>query len=224
VPIWSVQSGLGAGASDTIKITNDVTSTGTHYITFVNGSGGFLDLKTAATTSMYFTPSTGNVGVGKAVTIGTGTIAVQRSKLDIWGTGAIQFHQSWFNGGGVLDLLFQSSTWKFGSSSNEAMQFGANQPLTIIGGASNNFIGINTSSPAAWLDVNGSAFIRGVTTVTNVTTSSNTTTGALQVKGGLGVGGNIYTSQRVGFVSTSNVSRVYQYYNAATDSLDTVFE
>jgi hypothetical protein len=77
--------------------------------------------------------------------------------------------------------------------------------------------------PAFTLDVAGATRISGVTTVTNVTTSSNTTTGALQVRGGVGIGGNIYTSARVGFVNNSNVSRVYQYYNAATDSLDTVF-
>lgn len=223
-PIWSVQSGLGAGSADTIKVTNDVASTTTHYLSFVSTSSGYQSLKTAATTGMYYTPSTGNLGIGTAATIGTSTIAVQRSKLDIWGSGVIQFHQSWFNGGGVLDLLYQSSTWKFGSSSNEAMQFGANSPLTIAAGATNNYIGINTASPAAWLDVNGAAFLRGVSTVTNVTTSSNTTTGALQVRGGVGVGGNIYTSQRVGYVNTSNVSRVYTYYNAAQDSLDTVFE
>jgi hypothetical protein len=57
-----------------------------------------------------------------------------------------------------------------------------------------------------------------------VTTASvSTTTGALQVAGGVGVGGNIYTAGRVGYVNTSNVSVVYQYYNPVTNSIDTVF-
>jgi hypothetical protein len=60
-------------------------------------------------------------------------------------------------------------------------------------------------------------------TVPATTTATNTTTGALLVSGGLGVGGNIYTAGRVGFVNTSNVSAVYQVYNATTNSLDTIF-
>jgi hypothetical protein len=59
--------------------------------------------------------------------------------------------------------------------------------------------------------------------VNNTTTSINTTTGALQVRGGVGIGGNLYIGNRVGFVNTSNVSAVYQYYNPVTNSLDTVF-
>ena len=60
-------------------------------------------------------------------------------------------------------------------------------------------------------------------TLAGTTTSINTTTGALQVRGGVGVGGSIYAGNRIGFVNTSNVSVVYQYYNALTNSLDTVF-
>jgi hypothetical protein len=67
-------------------------------------------------------------------------------------------------------------------------------------------------------------FKTGSVILENTTASISTNTGALIVAGGVGVGGNIYTSARIGFVNTSNVSRVYQYYNAATDSLDTVFE
>lgn len=59
--------------------------------------------------------------------------------------------------------------------------------------------------------------------INNTTTSTNTTTGALQVRGGAGIGGNLYIGNRVGFVNTSNVSAVYQYYNPVTNSLDTVF-
>jgi hypothetical protein len=59
--------------------------------------------------------------------------------------------------------------------------------------------------------------------INNTTTSINTTTGALQVRGGAGIGGNLYVGNRVGFVNTSNVSTVYQYYNPTTNSLDTVF-
>jgi hypothetical protein len=69
---------------------------------------------------------------------------------------------------------------------------------------------------------------RGATTtnaisITNTTSSVSTTTGALKISGGIGVGGSIYVGNRVGFVGTTRASVVYQYYNAATNSLDTVF-
>ena len=60
-------------------------------------------------------------------------------------------------------------------------------------------------------------------TLASTTVATNTTTGALQVKGGVGIGGSVYVGNRVGFVNASNTSTVYQYYNVATNSLDTVF-
>jgi hypothetical protein len=73
------------------------------------------------------------------------------------------------------------------------------------------------------LHVAGTARITGITTLTTATTAVSTTTGALQVAGGIGVGDSIYVKNRVGFVNTSNVSAVYQVFNAVTNSLDTVF-
>jgi len=43
------------------------------------------------------------------------------------------------------------------------------------------------------------------------------------VKGGIGVADSVYVGNRVGWVSTSNVSAVYQFYNTATLTLDTIF-
>jgi hypothetical protein len=63
----------------------------------------------------------------------------------------------------------------------------------------------------------------GVVTLTDSTASTTTATGALKVSGGVGVAGNIYTGGKVGFVNASNVSAVYQFYNTATGTLDTVF-
>lgn len=60
-------------------------------------------------------------------------------------------------------------------------------------------------------------------TLVGTTTSISTTTGALQVRGGVGIGGSVYVGNRVGFVGTNSASAVYQVYNAATNSLDTVF-
>ena len=66
-------------------------------------------------------------------------------------------------------------------------------------------------------------FKTGAIILINTTTAISTTTGALTVVGGVGVGDSVYVGNRVGFVNTSNVSVVYQYYNSATGSLDTVF-
>jgi hypothetical protein len=63
----------------------------------------------------------------------------------------------------------------------------------------------------------------GVVTLSDSTASTTTATGALKVAGGVGVGDSVYVGNRVGFVNASNVSAVYQVYNAATSSLDTVF-
>ena len=62
--------------------------------------------------------------------------------------------------------------------------------------------------------------------LTGTTVSTTNTTGALIVAGGAGVSGNIYvggTNSRVGWVGAGSASVVYQYYNATTSSLDTVF-
>lgn len=60
-------------------------------------------------------------------------------------------------------------------------------------------------------------------TLAGTATSTSTISGALQVRGGIGVAGNIYVGNRIGWTSATNISAVYQYYNTATNSLDTVF-
>jgi hypothetical protein len=77
--------------------------------------------------------------------------------------------------------------------------------------------------------INGGALsgtFTGAPTLSDTTASTSSTTGSLKLGGGLGVAGNIYvgSGSKVGFVNASNVSTVYQVYNAATNSLDTVFE
>jgi hypothetical protein len=59
---------------------------------------------------------------------------------------------------------------------------------------------------------------------TATTSATSNVTGAVQILGGVGIAGNVYVGQRVGWVAANSVSVVYQVYNAATNSLDTVFE
>jgi hypothetical protein len=65
--------------------------------------------------------------------------------------------------------------------------------------------------------------ITGTLNVNSNISSTKPNTGSVIVTGGVGVSDSIYVGNRVGFSNTSNVSIVYQYYNAATNSLDTVF-
>jgi hypothetical protein len=61
--------------------------------------------------------------------------------------------------------------------------------------------------------------------IANTTASTSNATGALTVTGGVGVTGNVYVGSNsvVGFANATSVSVVYQFYNATTNSLDTVF-
>jgi hypothetical protein len=65
----------------------------------------------------------------------------------------------------------------------------------------------------------------GVLAISNTSISNSNSTGALIVTGGVGVTGNVYIGSNsvVGFANATSVSVVYQFYNASTNSLDTVF-
>lgn len=60
-------------------------------------------------------------------------------------------------------------------------------------------------------------------TFLSTVTSTSTTTGGVIISGGVGIGGSVYVGNRVGFVTASNTSAVYQVFNGATNSIDTIF-
>ena len=102
---------------------------------------------------------------------------------------------------------------------------GTRYNIYASGSAQNRFtgwVGIG-KDPTVALDVVGQVLVSNTLTVSSTVSAYSTTTGALQVVGGIGVADSVYVGNRVGFVNTGNVSTVYQYYNAATGSLDTVF-
>ena len=213
IPYWGTQSGLGAGSADTIKVTNNVTSSTAHYLTFVSTSTGFANLNVAATTGITYIPSTNRLGINTnnpqyTLDVNSTTNAIIRANGTTTGGISLQNSSKQFTIAAVgTDLTFYDD-----SIGQTRARFDTNGNFGIGG------------VPTAKFEVAGTVKISGITTVTNVTASVSTTTGALQVYGGIGVGDSIYVKNRVGFVSTSNVSRVYQVYNATTDSLDTVFE
>lgn len=65
----------------------------------------------------------------------------------------------------------------------QSSRTGTTLPLVLNNRGGN--VGINTTSPASTLDVNGTLRARGVVTITNTTVSTSTSTGALQITGGL---------------------------------------
>ena len=80
--------------------------------------------------------------------------------------------------------------------------------------------GTNVAAQYAWTNTHS---FSNVITFSSTTATTNATTGAVLITGGLGVSGNAYTKGVVGFSNATNKSVVYTYYNATTNSLDTVF-
>lgn len=107
--------------------------------------------------------------------------------------------------------------------------------LVVTGGVGVNgaiFAG-TTLNAGTSLTVGTTSALAGVVTASSATTSTSITTGALVLSGangGLGLqgnvfaGANVYVRARVGYTYSGNAtSAVYQQYNAATNSLDTIF-
>jgi hypothetical protein len=99
----------------------------------------------------------------------------------------------------------------------------AGQILYQIAPGITGFVSTGTAGNVLVSNGTGAPTFNNTLTLAGTLASISTTTGALQVRGGIGVGGSVYAGNRIGFVNTSNVSTVYQFYNAATNSLDTVF-
>ena len=101
--------------------------------------------------------------------------------------------------------------------------------LAVGANATVNGLVVNTSATiGTTLGVTGNVIVGNLTTAgliktTATTAATSNVTGAVQVSGGIGVGGSVYVGNKVGWVDANSVSVVYQYYNAATGSLDTVF-
>jgi hypothetical protein len=92
------------------------------------------------------------------------------------------------------------------------------------GPGATGFVSTGTAGQVLVSGGTGSPVYQSTLTLASTTTSISTTTGALQVRGGIGVADSVYVGNRVGFVNTAgNASVVYQFYNTATNSLDTVF-
>jgi hypothetical protein len=117
----------------------------------------------------------------------------------------------------TIDTAAAAGTWAF--------------TLPIDGGTANYYMRTDGAGNASWTSltvddtstnsthypvmVTAAGGSVGKTSSTNF--QFNPSTGAALIKG------DIYTESKLGISDASNVSKVYQYYNASTDSLDTVF-
>ena len=83
-----------------------------------------------------------------------------------------------------------------------------------------NSTGIHVNSA---LSITSLALTGALSGVTTAAMGNTTITGFANVTSTILAGGNVYSKGVVGFANSSGSSKVYQYYNEATSSLDTVF-
>jgi hypothetical protein len=164
-----------------------------------NGTAGQVPYQTApGVTSFYGPGSAGQllVSSGTNAPVYTNTSSIYVGRADVANTATT-----------ATNLFFGTAGQiPYQTAPNVTSFFGP-------GTAGNVLVSNGTSAPS----------YNSTLTLAGTTSATNTTTGALQVRGGVGVGGSVYVGNRVGFVGTNSASVVYQVYNAATNSLDTVF-
>jgi hypothetical protein len=187
---------LGVTGTSTLGVVNATSATfsGTLGVT---GTSVFAGLTSVTNNTASTSTTTGALQVVGGVGIG-GALYIQRT--------------SYVNNAEIL------TTATIGSYGVSSIAAGTD---TVVSTSTGAVLIWNTSTLQSI--TNRGAVTTNAVSITNTTSSISTTTGALQVVGGIGVGDSVYVKNRVGFVNTSNVSAVYQVYNAVTNSLDTVF-
>jgi fibronectin-binding autotransporter adhesin len=241
ITVWStatLQSITNRANSTTnaIYITNNTigTSTTTGALT-VGGTIGALGIYVGGTTSTF----------ASNVILTTSTQATSSTNGALVVAGGVGVGGNLYVGGtmyaGGAQVVTAVTLGAFGVSQILAGPYISVSPAAGTGTVTVGNLGVQTltagtdtavSSTTGTVVVWSTATLQGVTgrgattnqaiSITNTTTSTNTQTGALTVAGGVGVGDSLYVGNRVGFGS-GGIGKVYQFYNAATNSLDTVF-
>jgi hypothetical protein len=186
---------------------------------------GTLNANSTATVASL--TSNGNITLGGNI-IDTGALAIQTGS-----NGNISLEP---NGTGVIvltkDLFGTSATFttKVTTSNLATGAINANGAVTVNSLTSNGTVsgttGIFTTNIISGSIASGAINSNANITASGLTINNSATVGTtLTVVGNiLSTGGNIYSNNRIGFTySTNTTSAAYQFYNSATNSIDTVF-
>ncbi len=149
----------------------------------------------------FYVVSNGNIGVG---TSSPGAKLTINGSANISGITTLSANL-------ILGSSGVSANGSFGTAGHVLTTNGS---ATYWAAASGGSGSVNTDATYTWTNTH---------IFSNTTASGNATSGAVKITGGLGVANNIYVAGRVGWSNSTNISVVYQYYNATDNSLDTVF-
>jgi len=215
----------GTGYHDFLSVTNSyATATNPNKFFRLNSTGNLEIINSAYTSSIFSVTDAGAVSFG-GTTFPTST-GTNGQVLTANGSGGSSWTTvSGVGGGGTTTNPLTIGTGLSGTSFNGSTAVTITIDSTVVTLTNSQTLTNKTlTSPT----INSGALsgtFTGAPTFSDTTASTSSTTGAVKIGGGLGVAGNIYvgSGSKVGFVNASNVSTVYQVYNAATNSLDTVF-
>ena len=141
----------------------------------------------------------------------------------------ITFDSALAIGNSTVDLVVNSSSIQIGNSTvnstitTDTISFGNSSQNVIVNSTSVYLNGSKLTGTNLQFSFTSSNSWANTHSWSNTLPSTNANSGVITVVGGVGVWGNVYTGGVFGFSNTANVSVVYQYYNATTNSLDTVF-
>ena len=233
---------VSTGTSTSFTITNlGVTSlTGTTYLAVSTSTGNItltnLGVQTlTAGTDTVVSANTGTVTVWNNSTLQTvtGRGASTNNAVSITNTtgatstatGALTVVGGVGVGGNLYvgGTLYATISGSITTATNLAGGTQGQVPFQTATGVT-SFFGPGTAGNVLVSNGTSAPTYNNTLTLASTSSSTSTTTGALQVRGGVGISNNVYVGGRVGFVNTAgNASVVYQFYNTATNSLDTVF-
>ena len=231
-----VSGGVGIGGS--LFVSGVVTATNFFAGTLRIDAGSTMTnlVVTGTTTSTSTTTGAvivvGGVGIGGTLFVGSTSTFTSTTSSNSTTTGALIVAGGVGIGGAVYigtssfiagAQIITTATIGLYAASSGASSTGTTSTFVISSTASSVSTTTGALQVAGGVGIGGGIIIGGISTVTNRTSATNTTTGALQVRGGVGVGDSVYVGNRIGWTSATNVSVVYQFYNTATFTLDTVF-
>jgi hypothetical protein len=161
----------------------------------------------------------GGVGVGGVIYAGSSaTISVSSAATNNFGSHLTLSNPSSQSTIGFVFAGTPRGSIRVDSSGNFLLN-GTNNTFYFNNDLGTSSAPISLIYGATWAQVSYGGTATFVATATAISTSS----GAVQVRGGVGVADSVYVGNRFGYGSGTNVSSAYTFFNASTNSIDTVF-